>query len=60
MPRAKKSKIPDAPINVAPGEEKLVKFGWCSTGHHNGCVVSFPGHRCSCDCHGEGIQNEDN
>lgn len=50
---AKKRKIVDAPIAIASGEEKLVPFGWCMTGHHDGCVVSFTGHRCSCECHGK-------
>lgn len=49
----KKRKVADAPIVVAPGEEKVVPFGWCMTGHHDGCVVSFTGHRCSCECHRE-------
>jgi len=49
---AKQRKV-DAAIVVAPGEEKVVPFGWCMTGYHDGCVVSFPGHKCSCDCHGK-------
>lgn len=53
---SRKPKIVDAPINVIAGEEKLVMFGWCSTGHHDGCSVSFPGHKCSCECH----EKEDN
>jgi hypothetical protein len=48
---SRKPKTVDAPINVVAGEEKLVMFGWCSTGHHDGCSVSFTGHKCSCDCH---------
>lgn len=55
MPRkSSKPKIVDAPI--VEGEEKAVKFGWCSTGHHDICIVEFPGHRCKCECHGEGVQ----
>lgn len=50
MPKKKKV---DAPIfEYEVGEEKLTMFGWCSTGHHEGCRVEFPGHKCSCDCHG--------
>ena len=56
MPPKKKPKTVDAPIVVAPGEEKLVMFGWCSTGHHDGCRIEFTGHRCSCECH-EGKTN---
>lgn len=48
MPKRKKM---DVPIFEYAGEEKLVMFGWCSTGHHEGCRVEFTGHRCSCDCH---------
>jgi len=48
---SRKPKIVDSPIIVVAGEENLVMFGWCSTGHHDGCSVSFTGHRCSCDCH---------
>ena len=47
----KKSRIVDAPTVYNAGEEKLVMFGWCSTRHHDGCRVEFPGHRCSCECH---------
>jgi hypothetical protein len=43
----------DAPTIYNEGEEKFVMFGWCSTGHHDGCKVEFPGHRCSCGCHKE-------
>lgn len=48
-----RNKKVEPPIVVRPGEEKVVPFGWCMTGHHDGCVVSFPGHICSCKCHGE-------
>jgi hypothetical protein len=47
-----KRKTVDVPI-VVEGEEKLTVFGWCSTGHHGGCRVEFPGNRCSCECHEE-------
>lgn len=30
---------------------KLTKFGWCITNHHTVCILEFPGHRCSCECH---------
>jgi len=63
VPRAKKLKTVDAPIVVAPGEEKLVKFGWCSTGQCKDCRVEFPGHRCSCECHekeGNNVGKENN
>jgi len=35
------------------------KFGWCTTGHHDKCRVSFfssfdqKEHACKCDCHKE-------
>lgn len=45
-----KRKPVDAPI-VVEGEEKYTMFGWCSTGHHGGCAVEFPGHKCLCECH---------
>ncbi len=48
-----KRKVVNAPT-VVEGEEKLTMFGWCSTGHHDGCRVEFPGHRCSCKCHNGG------
>ena len=48
----KKPRIVDAPIVYKEGEESWTVFGWCSTGHHEGCRVEFPGHKCSCDCHG--------
>lgn len=54
---AKKRKTVDAPI-VVEGEERLTVFGWCSTGHHEGCRVEFPGHRCSCECHGGNDDNQ--
>lgn len=50
--KSSKPKIVDAPI--VEGEEKAVKFGWCSTGQCKDCIVRFTGHRCSCECHGEG------
>lgn len=50
-----KRKTTNAPIaDYVAGEEKLVMFGWCSTGHHEGCRFEFPGHRCSCECHTSG------
>lgn len=51
---AKKRKVVDAPMVYREGEEKLVKFGWCSTGQDDKCRVEFPGHRCSCECHESG------
>lgn len=27
-------------------------FGWCMTGHHDGCIIEFTGHTCNCNCHG--------
>jgi hypothetical protein len=58
MPKKTTKKTVDAPIYVA-GEEKLVMFGWCSTGHHEGCATEFPGHRCKCECHGsEGVDDQ--
>lgn len=51
MPKRKKVDVPT--VQTTLGEEKVVMFGWCSTGHHDGCVVSFPGHKCKCDCHGK-------
>jgi hypothetical protein len=48
---AKRKKV-DAPIvEYKDGEEKLTIFGWCLTGHHKGCIVRFPGHKCPCECH---------
>ena len=49
-----KRKIKDATTVEVSGEEKLVMFGWCLTGHHDGCSVEFPRHRCACECHKEG------
>jgi hypothetical protein len=49
---ARRKKI-DVPIAIPTGPEKVVPFGWCMTGHHGGCVVTFTGHRCSCECHGK-------
>jgi len=43
-------KEPEA-IYTSSGEDKLVMFGWCSTRHHDKCVVKFTGHRCKCECH---------
>ena len=55
-----KRKTIDATTVEAAADEKLVMFGWCSTGHHEGCVVSFTGHRCSCGCHASGkIENHE-
>lgn len=54
MPPRKKSKVVYAPIVVPAGEEKWVRFGWCSDGHHQGCRVEFPGHKCNCECHATG------
>lgn len=50
----RKTKTVDAPTYVA-GEEKLVMFGWCLTGHHSGCILKFPGHICACECHEEAL-----
>lgn len=30
----------------------LTLFGWCMTGHHDACILEFPGHACKCVCHG--------
>ncbi len=46
--KTRESNLINAPIK---GEEKPSKFGWCLTGHHEGCIVRFPGYRCSCECH---------
>lgn len=55
-----KKKIVNAPIvEYKPGEEKLVMFGWCSTGHHSGCSIEFVGHKCSCQCHAKGGESND-
>lgn len=54
---AKRSKTIDAPIVIPAGQEKLVRFGWCSDGHHQGCAVQFTGHRCNCECHGGIIES---
>jgi hypothetical protein len=51
---SRRSKSVDVPI-YAVGEEKLVMFGWCSTKQHKDCVIEFTGHKCSCECHGEKI-----
>jgi len=51
-----KRKTVDAPI-VIEGEEKYTMFGWCSTGHHKGCVVEFPGNKCACECHGKKVSS---
>jgi hypothetical protein len=48
-----RNKKVDAPI-VEGKEVSMTIFGWCSTGHHDGCRVEFPGHRCSCKCHNGG------
>jgi hypothetical protein len=53
-----KRKTIDVPI-VVEGEEKLTMFGWCSTGHHEGCRVEFPGNRCSCECHEAKEEDQD-
>ena len=47
----RKTKVSDVPI-VVEGEYKYAIFGWCGAGQHDGCRVEFPGHRCSCECHG--------
>ena len=41
-------------INEAELTEKLAKFGWCMDGHHETCIVKFPGYSCSCGCHSGG------
>lgn len=45
-----KDKKVNAPI-VEEGEERTAMFGWCSTGHHDTCVLRIPRYRCSCKCH---------
>ena len=33
----------------------ISKHGWCLTGHHKECIVVVSdGHRCGCECHGNG------
>lgn len=60
MPPRKKPKVVNAPIvEYKAGEEKWVRFGWCSDGHHGGCRIEFPGYRCKCECHGGGIIDTD-
>lgn len=49
---ARERKI-DAPIQYSSSNTKHVLFGWCMTGHHKKCIVTFPGHECSCKCHVE-------
>lgn len=29
----------------------MALFGWCTTGHHPNCIVSFSDNVCSCGCH---------
>ena len=41
----------DATIVVEAAEEKKVLFGWCMDGNDEECIVSFPRHKCSCECH---------
>jgi len=53
---ARRKKV-DAPIVATNGEVRYAMFGWCSTGHHDKCIVEFTGHRCSCKCHNGG-ENE--
>ena len=49
---ARKKKVDVPTYDYVEGEEKLTMFGWCLTDQHSGCIVEFPGHRCSCECHG--------
>jgi hypothetical protein len=46
-----KDKKVNAPI-VEENEERTAMFGWCSTGHHDTCVVRIPRYKCACKCHG--------
>jgi|688.fasta_scaffold1000806_3 hypothetical protein len=48
---AKDKKI-DAPI-VEDADERTAMFGWCLTGHHDGCIVRIPRYKCACKCHKE-------
>lgn len=48
----RKRKTVDAPIVDPNKPVTLTVFGWCSTGHHDGCQFEFTGHQCSCNCHG--------
>ncbi len=48
---AKREKINATTVEPEAGEERTAMFGWCSTGHHDGCVVTIPRYRCSCKCH---------
>ena len=41
----------NATIVAEAAEEKMVLFGWCMDGNDEECIVSFPRHRCSCECH---------
>lgn len=34
-------------------EEREAMFGWCLTGHHETCIIGFPGYKCACKCHKE-------
>jgi hypothetical protein len=54
----------NAPIveEEGAGGKKSVMFGWCMTDYHEGCILEFPGHRCSCECHsdlGKNVVEED-
>lgn len=44
----------NAPIIEEAGAEKRVLFGWCMDGNDEECIVEFPKHRCSCECHAPG------
>jgi hypothetical protein len=46
----KRKPLDDTPV-VTGAEERRSLFGWCITGHHEICIVEFPGHRCGCQCH---------
>jgi hypothetical protein len=47
----RKKKLESPVVETTSGEDKLVMFGWCMTGHHKNCIIKFTGHRCSCECH---------
>jgi hypothetical protein len=38
-------------------DRKSVMFGWCMTEYHEGCILEFTGHRCSCECHEGGAKD---